>query len=102
VRGIDEKFEMNPASGTGSLSIPLPVSPGRSGFQPQLALAYNSGGGNGPFGLGWSLSVPTITRKTEKGLPRYRDEIESDVFILSGAEDLVIEGLLTGIEKWRS
>ncbi len=32
---------------------------------------------------------PSITRKTDKGLPRYLDAEESDVFILSGAEDLV-------------
>jgi RHS repeat-associated protein len=39
--------------------------------------------------LGWTLSTPSITRKTDKGLPQYRDADESDVFILSGAEDLV-------------
>ena len=33
--------------------------------------------------------LPSITRKTDKGLPRYDDAAESDVFILSGAEDLV-------------
>ncbi|MFL6820990.1 MAG: SpvB/TcaC N-terminal domain-containing protein, partial [Xanthobacteraceae bacterium] len=33
--------------------------------------------------------MPSITRKTEKGIPRYRDDDNSDVFILSGAEDLV-------------
>jgi hypothetical protein len=33
--------------------------------------------------------VPRITRKTDKGLPRYRDAEESDTSILSGAEDLV-------------
>ena len=33
--------------------------------------------------------MPSITRKTDKGLPQYRDAEESDVFILSGAEDLV-------------
>jgi Salmonella virulence plasmid 65kDa B protein len=47
------------------------------------------GSGNGPFGLGWKLSLPEITRKTDKGLPKYQDAEESDVFILSGAEDLV-------------
>ena len=47
---------------------------------------YSSGHGNGLFGLGWSLALPRITRKTEKGLPRYDD---SDVFVLSGSEDLV-------------
>lgn len=33
--------------------------------------------------------LPSITRKTDKGLPLYRDEAESDVYILSRAEDLV-------------
>ena len=91
IRGIGEKFGVNPVTGTGSLTIPLALSPGRSGFTPQLELGYDSGSGNGPFGLGWALSLPAITRKTDKGLPRYRDSDESDVFILSGAEDLVPE-----------
>src|SRR5436305_1726329 len=89
IRGIGEKFAANPVTGTGSLSVPIAISPGRSGFGPQLSLSYDSGSGNGPFGFGWSLSLPSITRKTEKGLPRYRDAEESDIFILSGAEDLV-------------
>jgi hypothetical protein len=89
VRGIGEKFAANPVTGTGSMSVPIATSPGRSGFGPQLSLSYDSGPGNGPFGFGWSLSVPSITRKTDKGLPQYKDADESDVSILSGAEDLV-------------
>ena len=89
IRGIGESFAANPVTGTGSLTVPLASSPGRSGFGPQLSLAYDSGAGNGFFGLGWSLSLPSITRKTDKGLPRYLDGEESDVFVLSGAEDLV-------------
>ena len=89
IRGIDEKFTVNPVTGTGSLSVPVAVSPGRSGFGPQLSLNYDSGSGNGIFGMGWSLSMPSITRRTDKGLPQYRDCEESDIFVLSGAEDLV-------------
>src|SRR6266852_8820089 len=90
IRGIGEKFAANPVTGTGSMTVPLAISPGRSGFGPQLALSYDSGAGNGPFGIGWSLTLPAITRKTDKGLPRYLDiEAESDVFVLSGSEDLV-------------
>src|SRR6266581_3410127 len=89
IRGIGEKFAANPVTGTGSMSIPISTSPGRSGFGPQLSLSYDSGTGNGPLGFGWSLSLPAISRKTDKGLPRYLDAEESDVFILSGAEDLV-------------
>lgn len=91
IRGIGEKFAANPVTGTGSMTVPIATSPGRSGFGPQLALSYDSGAGNGPFGFGWNLSLPAITRKTDKGLPQYRDAEESDVFILSGAEDLVPE-----------
>ncbi|WP_449339496.1 SpvB/TcaC N-terminal domain-containing protein [Streptomyces chartreusis] len=89
VRGMGEKFAANPVRGTGSLTIPLPVSPGRSGFGPQLTLSYDSGAPHGAFGLGWSLGLPVITRKTDKGLPQYDDGLGFDVFLLSGTEDLV-------------
>src|SRR5262249_37588903 len=59
----------------------------------------NSGFGNGPFGLGWDLSVPSITRKTEKRLPRYQDAEGSDVFILSEAEDL-LPALVENAGQW--
>ncbi len=72
IRGMGEKFAANPVTGTGSMTVPIATSPGRSGFGPQLSLSYDSGGGNGPFGFGWSLSLPSITRKTDKGLPQYR------------------------------
>ncbi len=89
IRGLGEKFAANPVTGTGSFTVPLALSPGRSGFTPALELAYNSGEGNGPFGLGWAVSTPSITRRTDQGLPRYADAEESDVFLISGAEDLV-------------
>ena len=89
IRGIGEKFGVNPVNGTGSMTVPVYASPGRSGFGPQLSLTYDSGNGNGPFGFGWSLGVNAITRKTDKGLPQYADADESDVFLLSGAEDLM-------------
>jgi RHS repeat-associated protein len=89
IRGIGEKFAANPVTGTGSMTVPIATSPGRSGFGPQLSLSYDSGSGNGPFGIGWQMSLPNITRKTDKGLPRYLDAEDSDVFILSGSEDLV-------------
>ncbi len=66
IRGIGEKFAANPVTGTGSLTVPIATSPGRAGFGPQLALSYDSGAGNGPFGFGWSLGLPSITRKTDK------------------------------------
>jgi hypothetical protein len=85
IRGIGEKFAANPVIGTGSMSVPIATSPGRSGFGPQLSLSYDSGAGNSPFGIGWLLSLPQITRNTGKGLPQHNAINESDVFTLSGA-----------------
>ncbi len=100
IRGIGEKFAVDSASGTGSIAVPIYSSPGRSGFGPTLSISYNSGSGNGPFGFGWSMSIPSITRKTDKGLPKYQDADESDTFILSGTEDLVPVLVQDSDGKW--
>ena len=36
LKGIDEKFQVNAVNGTSSFSIPLPLSPNRNGFTPEL------------------------------------------------------------------
>ncbi|MGE3289369.1 MAG: SpvB/TcaC N-terminal domain-containing protein [Dehalococcoidia bacterium] len=90
VRGLGEKFTPDPHTGTGNFTVPIPLPPGRNGFGPELALLYSTGGGGGPFGQGWSLSVPGVARRTDRGVPRYDDG--SDVFVLAGAEDLVAIG----------
>jgi hypothetical protein len=89
IRGLGEKFAANLITGTGAMTVPIATSEGRGEFGANLSLSYDSSTGNDIFGLGWTLSLPAITRKTDKGLPRYRDLEDSDVFILSGAEDLV-------------
>jgi RHS repeat-associated protein len=86
IQGIGETFQPNLFTGTGNFTVPIATSPGRNGFGPQLSLQYSTGNGNGPFGLGWQLTIPRLTCKTEKGLPRYD---AAAVFVLSGAEDLV-------------
>jgi RHS repeat-associated protein len=97
LKGIGESFSPDLHTGTGNFSVPIALPPGRSGFQPQLGLVYSTGNGNGPFGLGWQLSIPGVSRKTAMGLPKYLDESSvypgnpeyNDTFLLSGAEDLV-------------
>lgn len=88
LKGIDEKFSVNAVNGTAGFSFPLPFASAR-GATPSLGIGYNSGSGNGIFGLGWNLSLSSIKRKTDKGLPQYFDAIDSDVFLFSEAEDLV-------------
>jgi hypothetical protein len=89
IHSMGEKFAVKPVTGTDSMSVPIATNPGHSGFGPLLSISYDSGTDNGPFRFGLSLSVPSITRKTDKGLPKYQDTDESDVFILSCAEALV-------------
>src|SRR5436309_10199971 len=92
LHGIGEKFAPDLHTGTGNFTVPIALPPGRNGFQPELNLVYSTGNGNGYFGQGWSLSIPGVSRKTSKGVPRYRDGAplkDRDTFLLSGAEDLV-------------
>jgi len=42
IRGIGEKFQTNAAAGTGKLDVPLGLSPGRSGFGPDLSLSHET------------------------------------------------------------
>ncbi|WP_432409198.1 SpvB/TcaC N-terminal domain-containing protein [Wukongibacter sp. M2B1] len=91
IKGIDEKFSVNAVNGTASFFLPLPFSTTRGGNSPALNLSYNSGAGNGVFGLGWALNLPSIKRKTNRGLPKYMDDVDSDIFLFSEAEDLVAE-----------
>ncbi len=49
--------------GSASYTVPVSVVPGTAGLQPKLDLVYDSRGGNGLLGVGWSLAgLPAITR----------------------------------------
>lgn len=56
--GIGEKFAANSITATGSMSVPIAISPRRSGFGPQLSLSYDSGAGNGQGGAVNSKGSP--------------------------------------------
>lgn len=66
---MGEKFAANPVTGTGSMTVPIATSPGRSGFGPQLSLSYDCGASNGPFGFAWGLALPAIILKTGRDYP---------------------------------
>ncbi|WP_068775021.1 SpvB/TcaC N-terminal domain-containing protein [Paenibacillus sp. FJAT-26967] len=82
VRGIGETFEPDLFTGTMHMSIPVYASPCRE-FEPELQLGYSSGSGNGAFGLGFSLTSSSISRRTDTGIPKYDD---TDRFLLDGEE----------------
>ena len=86
LRGTKGEFNCDAHTGSAKLSIPLPFTPDREGTVPPVSLSYDSGNGNGPFGLGWNLGCPRIERSTSRRLPLYMDSEDSDVFTLSGAD----------------
>ena len=72
--------------GDARLSYPIEVPPGRNDMQPQLAVAYNSNGGDGWLGQGWDLTVPAITIDTRWGVPRYDAQKETETYLLNGEQ----------------
>lgn len=85
-RGLGETFTPDLSTGTGNLAIPLDVPNGPNDIGPKLSLAYSSAGTNGPFGVGWTISLPRIVRSTMRGRPRYSDD---DTLVLEGSGPLV-------------
>jgi RHS repeat-associated protein len=98
LRGIGENFAPDLFTGTGNFGIPIELPAGRNGFQPSLRLAYSSGNGNSPFGLGWALDVPSISRRTSKGVPEYTSR---DTFLLSGLDDLILVSTTGPVSRYR-
>ncbi|MCW7763187.1 SpvB/TcaC N-terminal domain-containing protein [Photorhabdus luminescens] len=86
ITGMGEALTPAGPDGMAALSLPLPISAGR-GYAPSLALNYNSGAGNSPFGLGWDCNVMTIRRRTHFGVPHYD---ETDTFLGPDGEVLVV------------
>lgn len=84
-RSISDQFQPNLAMGGATYRIPIELPQGPGGFAPKLDLLYNTGFGNGPLGMGWTLSIPYI--ETRRKSP-YSQQDQSE-FSLSGAETLV-------------
>src|SRR5215211_136603 len=54
--GVEHTIDVDSTMGAAVVTVPIPVTEGRGGFGPRLTLSYDSGAGNSPFGVGWSLS----------------------------------------------
>jgi RHS repeat-associated protein len=72
--------------GDARLSYPIEVPPGRRGMQPQLAVQYSSGGGNGWMGLGWDLPMQSVSIDSRWGVPRYDADKETETYTLNGQQ----------------
>ena len=88
IKSLGETFSPSLVSGSGSYSIPIPITKAR-GLEPSLALNYSSSVGNSEFGLGFFLSLSKISIRTEKGLPKYEG---NDTYFLNGEELVLKDG----------
>ncbi len=92
--------------GTAELGYPLEIPPGRAGMEPDLALTYDSTGGNGWIGLGWDLGVGAVSVDTRWGVPRYDASLESETYLLDGdvlapiAVRTVLQSRVTDRSDW--
>lgn len=84
--GLGETFSPDLSTGSGTLAVPLGLPHGPNDSSPKLALRYDSGTGNGPYGVGWSIPLPRLVRSTMVGHPRYDD---ADTLVLEGSGPLV-------------
>jgi hypothetical protein len=84
-------------SGAATYTIPIQIPPGTAGIEPKLAFAYNSQGGNGLLGMGWSLSgLSAIGRcpqtKAQDGVMGGVNFDMNDRYCLDGQRLMVISG----------
>ncbi|HEY3497607.1 MAG TPA: toxin TcdB middle/N-terminal domain-containing protein, partial [Polyangiaceae bacterium] len=86
LEGTGENVQPNLSMGTMSYRVAVDVPEGYPGLTPDLSLVYDSGAGNSPLGIGWSLPLPAIERMTSRGVPRYSPD---DVFAAGGSDELV-------------
>ena len=77
--------------GDAALQFPLILPVGRNGVTPDISVNYNSSADEGDFGLGWSLSVPTISIDTRWGVPLYDNGKETESYLYNGEELLLVQ-----------
>ena len=73
IEELGKAFQPMLNTGSARYQIKIALPAGINGNTPQLSLGYDSGQGNGPLGIRWTFGSGTISRQTEKGIPRYVD-----------------------------
>jgi RHS repeat-associated protein len=87
-------------SGAAGYAIPIQVPPGTNGMQPSLALTYNSQGGNGLLGVGWSLTGLSVITRCPKTIAQdsmrvginYDGDATNDNYCLDGQRLVKVSG----------
>ncbi|HUD27211.1 MAG TPA: SpvB/TcaC N-terminal domain-containing protein, partial [Burkholderiaceae bacterium] len=97
-------FSVTP-QGAAAYQIPIKVAPGVAGVEPKLSFAYNSQGGNGIMGVGWSLSglssimrcPQTIAQDATHGRVSFA---ATDRFCLDGKRLKIFDPHNAGLPYW--
>ncbi len=94
-------------TGAATYEISIPVPPGSADMQPNLSLSYNSQGGNGLLGVGWSISgLSSITRcPANMVLDGFRGTInydQNDRYCLDGQRLIPIAPFGGAIQEYRT
>jgi RHS repeat-associated protein len=85
VRGLADEPSVDAFNAQLRYQVPIELPAGLGGLAPALSLSYSGVLGNGPLGIGWSLSQPRIQRSTRLGVPRY-----------DASDELELSGIVTG------
>jgi RHS repeat-associated protein len=85
VRGLADEPAVDAFYAQVNYEVPIELPSGFGGLAPQLALTYSGALGNGPMGIGWSLTQTKIERSTRLGVPAFDD-----------TDELVISGVASG------
>ncbi|WP_224055630.1 SpvB/TcaC N-terminal domain-containing protein [Vibrio penaeicida] len=72
--------------GDARTSYPIELPGGRQRMAPQLQVSYSSAAGNGWMGMGWNLSLPTVSLDTRWGVPRYDGATETETYLFAGEQ----------------
>ncbi|MBN1959323.1 MAG: VCBS repeat-containing protein [Deltaproteobacteria bacterium] len=86
LEGVGENIDIVSNMGQMHYSVPIELPKGYGSLTPSLVLNYSSGGGGSVVGMGWSLEIPYIERRTVRGLPKYN---RNDSFAYNGVEQLI-------------
>jgi YD repeat-containing protein len=103
LQGLGESVSVVPATGAAKLVVPVALPPGPAAVVPDLSLRYDSRQGDGVLGVGWTIDVPQVAKRTDHGLPLYApsDELlwngQPLVEVSPGTWRLRVEGEFTRI-----
>jgi hypothetical protein len=92
VRGLAGEPEVDPFYAQVRYQVPIDLPAGLGGLAPSLALTYSGALGNGPMGIGWTLSGARIQRSTRLGVPKYDDTDELEISGIASGRLVAIGG----------